>query len=52
MNDMELKQIDVKIVFLQCYYDEYIYMYQPQGFKVPSKECHVCLLKKSLYDLK
>lgn len=31
---------------------EIIYMKQSEGFEVPSKEDHVCLLKKSLYRLK
>nr|GEX99708.1 retrotransposon protein, putative, Ty1-copia subclass [Tanacetum cinerariifolium] len=32
--------------------EEEIYVEQPEGFKVPRKEDHVCRLKKSLYALK
>lgn len=30
-HDMELQQMDIKIVFLHSYLDETIYMEQPQG---------------------
>jgi Reverse transcriptase (RNA-dependent DNA polymerase) len=51
MKDLELKQLDVKIVFLYGDLEEQIYMKQPEGFEIAGKEDHVCLLNKSLYDL-
>lgn len=50
--DLELKQLDVKIVFLHGEFDKQIYMHQLKGFVVSSKENHIYLLKKSLYNLK
>ncbi|KAG8482489.1 hypothetical protein CXB51_024203 [Gossypium anomalum] len=52
MHDLELKQLDVKTVFLYGELKEDIYMQQPEGFTVSEKEDYVCLLKKSLYGLK
>ncbi|KAG8498267.1 hypothetical protein CXB51_007036 [Gossypium anomalum] len=51
MHDLELEQLDVKILFLHGKLEEDIYMQQPEGFTVSEKEDYVCLLKKSLYDL-
>jgi len=42
----------VKTIFLHGDLEEEIYMEQPQGFEVTSKEKLVCRLKKSLYGLK
>ncbi|KAG8498762.1 hypothetical protein CXB51_005210 [Gossypium anomalum] len=52
MHDLELEQLDVKIVFLHGDLEENIYMQQQEGFTVSEKEDYVCLLKKSLYVLK
>ena len=52
MHDMELEQLDVKTAFLHGDLEEEIYMQQLEGFKEPSKEDYVCLLKRSLYGLK
>ncbi|GJX70601.1 retrovirus-related pol polyprotein from transposon TNT 1-94 [Tanacetum coccineum] len=43
---------DVKTTFLHGHLEEEIFVEQPEGFKVPGKEDHVCRLKKSLYGLK
>jgi ATP-binding cassette subfamily B (MDR/TAP) protein 1 len=42
----------VKTTFLHGDLEEEIYMEQPKGFVVASKERQVCRLKKSLYGLK
>ena len=52
MSDLELEQIDVRMTFLPGELEEHIYMSQLEGFVVPDKKDHVCLLKKSLYGLK
>ena len=45
-------KFDIKTAFLYATLDKPIYMKQPEGFIVPGKEDHVCLLEKSLYGLK
>ncbi|KAG8481032.1 hypothetical protein CXB51_025772 [Gossypium anomalum] len=52
MHDLKLEKLDVKTAFLHKELEENIYMQQPEGFTVLDKEDYVCLLKKSLYDLK
>ncbi|GJV40323.1 retrotransposon protein, putative, ty1-copia subclass [Tanacetum coccineum] len=49
--DYELEQLDVKMAFLHGNLEETIYMRQPPGFEEGTGN-KVCLLKKSLYDLK
>lgn len=50
--DLELAQLDVKIMFLYGELEEKIYMHQLEGFKIFGKENYVCLSQKFLYDLK
>ena len=50
--NLEVEQMDVKIVFLHGDLEKEIYMEQPEGFLVKGKEDYVCRLKKSLYGLK
>ncbi|KAG8480001.1 hypothetical protein CXB51_025036 [Gossypium anomalum] len=52
MHDLELEQLDVKTAFLHGELEEDIYMQQSEGFIVSEKENYVCLLRKSLHDLK
>jgi hypothetical protein len=49
---LEIKKMDVKIMFLHRYLEEEIYMKQPEGFTVKGKKELVCKLKRSLYGLK
>ncbi|KAJ9547366.1 hypothetical protein OSB04_019909 [Centaurea solstitialis] len=51
-NDLELEQMDITTAFLNGELEEEIFMHQPEGFVVPSKEGHVCKLIKSLYGVK
>lgn len=48
----KLYQIDVKIVFLNGYLHEVIYVAQPKGFEGPHHPEYVYKLKQTLYDLK
>ena len=50
--DLELQQMDVKIVFLNGDLEEEIYMKQFEGFSSSSGEHLVCKLNKSIYGLK
>ena len=52
LEDWEIESMDVKTAFLNGDLDEEIYMEQPEGWVVPGKEDHVCLLKKAIYGLK
>jgi hypothetical protein len=47
-----LHQMDVKTDFLNGEIEEEVYIEQPQGFKVHSRDTHICRLKKALYGLK
>jgi hypothetical protein len=47
-----LHQMDVKSTFLNGAIEEEVYIEQPQGFEVHSRDTHVCRLKKALYGLK
>jgi hypothetical protein len=47
-----LHQMDVKTTFLNGAIEEEVYIEQPQGFKVHSRDTHVCRLKKALYGIK
>ena len=50
--ELELHQMDMKIVFFNKDLEENVYMDQPMGFLVEGKEHMVCKLKKSIYKLK
>ena len=50
--DLHCHQMDVKTAFLNGDIDQDVYMEQPQGFKDPKLDNHVCKLKKALYGLK
>jgi Reverse transcriptase (RNA-dependent DNA polymerase) len=50
--DLELHQMDVKIVFLNGNMEEEIYMEQPASFVVEGQEHKVCKLLRSIYGLK
>jgi hypothetical protein len=47
-----LHQMDVKTTFLNGAIEEEVYIEQPKGFEVHSRDTHVCRLKKDLYGLK
>jgi hypothetical protein len=51
IEDMEIHQMDVKIVLLNGELEEEIYMEQPKGFTHEGEHL-VCKLHKSLYGLK
>ncbi|KAK1607717.1 hypothetical protein QYE76_031390 [Lolium multiflorum] len=48
----DIRQLDVKNVFLQGHLDEVVYSQQPAGFIDIIHPNHVCRLNKSLYGLK
>jgi hypothetical protein len=48
--EWSLHQMDVKITFLNGAIKEEVYIEQPQGFEVHSKDNHVCRLKKIYMD--
>ncbi|CAM8972365.1 unnamed protein product [Rhodiola kirilowii] len=50
--DWELHQMDVKTAFLHGSLNETIYISQPPGFIDKDHPDHICLLMKSIYDLK
>ncbi|GJS11416.1 retrotransposon protein, putative, ty1-copia subclass [Tanacetum coccineum] len=50
--DYKIWQMDVKTAFLNCYYNEEVYMVQPEGFVYPNHPRKVCQLQRSIYGLK
>jgi len=52
IEDLHLKQLNVKTVILHGDFKKVIYMMQPQGYIMLDKEHLVYKLKKSLYGLK
>jgi len=51
-NNLDLEQLDVRTTFLHGELDEKIHTTQTEGFINEGDENKVCLLKRSLYDLK
>jgi hypothetical protein len=47
-----IHQMDVKTTFLNGAIEEEVYIEQPQGFEVHSRDTHIFRLKKALYGLK
>jgi hypothetical protein len=47
-----IHQMDVKTTFLNGSIEEEVYIEQPKGFEVHSRETHVFILNKALYGLK
>ena len=52
LKNLEVRQMDVKIVFLNGELDEEIYIELLDCFSAPGQERKVCKLEKSLYGLK
>jgi hypothetical protein len=52
LEDWEIHQLGIKLVFLNGVLDKEIYTEQPQGFIVAGKENQVCCLIKAIYSLK
>ena len=50
--DMYLEQMDVETIFLHSKSQKKIIMQQLEEYVVSEKEDYICLLKKSLYNLK
>ncbi|KAL0439184.1 UNVERIFIED_CONTAM: hypothetical protein Slati_2401400 [Sesamum latifolium] len=50
--DYEIWQMDMKTAFLNGFYEEEIYMDQPEGFTTVGEEQKVCRLQRSIYGLK
>lgn len=50
--DYKLEQMNVKTTFLHGNINEKLLMEQLEGLKIEEKEDYVCLIKKSLCDLK
>ena len=44
--------MDVKTTFLNGVMEEEVYVEKPLSFETHDMESHVCILKKSLHDLK
>jgi len=42
-----IHQMDVKTTFMNGTINEEVYIKQPEGFEVNSKDSHVCILKKA-----
>ena len=47
-----IHQMEVKTTFLNGILEEEVYIEQPQGFGVSTRDTHVCRLRKALYGLK
>lgn len=49
---LKIYQLDIKIVFLNGFIEEDIYMSIPKGYPLPFNSNIACKLKKSIYGLK
>ena len=49
--DYEIRQMDVKIAFLNGFFKEELYMMQPEGFVNPKGTNKMCKLQRSIYGL-
>lgn len=49
--DLELHQMDAKIVFLNENLEDGVYMDQPKGFSINGKKHVLCKLQKLIYRL-
>ena len=52
IENLHLKQLDVKTAFLHVDLEEDIYMSQPEGFTIQGQVSLIYKLRKSLYGLK
>lgn len=50
--DLDINQMDIKIVFLYSLINEFVSVDIPKGFKTEANQNMVCKLFKTLYSLK
>ena len=52
VNNLKIKQMDIKMAFLYGNINTEIYIEQPEGIEAIKKSHKVCKLNKALYSLK